>query len=1088
MKKRIFSCVILIALLLSLIPPSVVLAEEQFSIVCIDENFESGISDSASIEEGMSEIGIETMNGNSKLAMRTDYEGSVGKVTWNMDPVSSGKLEALVDFEQISVKTENNAPLMLMNGNKEILRISTIAEDLVLFNGNDSSVLLENYEVDETYSLKVVVDFSVMKFDVYVNGEKKLSGLELKETSITAIASKIESAPGVLIDNVYVKNTVGVTGISVYGSEQISIPKQGERDYLYNIVYKDNTGESVNFNDFEVSLSGNSAGINCALSGNELKVSVGTDAVAGTVIINVNVKGHASINGSITVSLVEGRASLIKIIGDAHVSANGVVPSQFTYKAKAFDAFGNEMYGEAFNWEISENLTGATLNIYNDGTLVVSGSMPSKDMYATIKATLQSDSNVYGEKYLVVQKYETYLSDMRRLEAVQLSVDFILDNASSKVNQNPLIAAYLSPYTKLPGKVQYVNTGAVAYSDLSTNFELHRTMVGLSNMLDDESYRDRVNAMYQWYLDYGITEDDLFLMGNHRVFDLDTGRLTEQNEKYDTTSAYMEIEDRDFYSEPFVELDSEQYIRFCQAFWANCIQDWSTLTFNRHTIINNRPTDFSVLENLDRFDETAQDGDFKYIPFVGLTFMSTGNILVKTASDAYLYGDPNDIKNQNLKIWGYNFIRRFLNTKHEDTDMFGTMFVSSLYSEGRGDLETMYGEKWWETEEGAEAGGSYSYGDRAYNQFAQTCVDNGLITEDQKPEIVEGALISGDRIFGRFAWECFEYADKVMGLESEEGKSIVVDYTKCIKSVIEHAYDPSTNKFDTIFTNGIDVSDMKWDRPGYWGKAGRTFGQWDLTEASLLTLVKAYETSAAYPELQDEREYIWAFLKTYLDKKYSIGDIGNPLENIPPKFNKNITCKSTGVIRILISFYDETGCEDYLNLARIIGNNIVSKNFKHNMFISDSKLRYITTEGENQYALLLIEQAIRKEDNLLPKSSYTNAYEYQLNSYSMVNSAYLDWTNPELLNWKYRDVQVKTITPDVEELHLKVGETAVINLTIKPDDASSKSVFWEIPNKNIVNINESNKVFALNKGETTVIAISKSTKGVESKPIRIVVE
>ena len=1088
MKKRIFSCVVLISILLSFIPGIVTNAEEQFSIVYIDENFENGMPDSAVIEEGMSEIGIETTGDNSKLAMKTDYDGIVGTIKWNIDDVCTGKLEALVDFEQISVKTENNSPLILLNGSKEIVRISATSNDLVVSNGNESNVLLANYEADTTYSLKVVADFSAMKFDVYVNGEKKIADVELMENTITAFASKIESAPGILLDNVYVQNTVGVTGLSVIGEEQISIPKQGEREYNYKIVYTDNSGVNVNFNDFEVQLSGNTTGINYELSGDEIKLLIGTTAAAGNIVINVNVKDHQNINGTITVTLVEGNASIVKITGDAHVSANGEKPFQYIYKAKAFDAFGNEMYGEEFYWEVSENLTGASLEIYNDGTLVVSGNMPAKDMYATIRATMQSDSNVYGEKYIVVQKYETYLSDMYRLQAVKDSIDFILNNASSKVNQNPLVAAYLSPYTKMPGKVQYVNTGAVAYSDLSTNFELHRAMVGLSNMLDDESYRERVLDMYQWYLDYGLTKDELFLMGNHRVFDLDTGRLTEQNEKYDTDIPYMEIEDRDFYSEPFVELDSEQYVRFCQAFWANCIQDWSTLVFNRHTIINNRPTDFSVLERLDRFDETAQDGEFKYIPFIGLTFMSTGNILIKTASDAYLYGDPDDIKNQNLKIWGYNFIRRFLNTKHKDTDMFGTMFVSSLYSEGRGDLEATYGERWWETEEGAKAGAQYSFGDRAYNQFAQTCVDNGLITEEQMPEILEGAMISGDRIFGRFAWECFEYADKVMGLETEEGKGIVVDYTKCIKSIIEHAYDTSTNKFDTIFTNGVDISDMKWKRPGYWGKAGNTFGQWDLTEASLLTMVKAYETSSVYPELQEEREYIWEFLKTYLDKKYSIGDIGNPLENIPPKFNKNISCKSTGLVRLLVSFYEETGYEDYLNLARIIGNNIVNKTFKYNMFISDNKLRYITTEAESQYVLLLIEQAIRKEDNLLPKSSYSNAYEYQLDSYSMVNSAFLDWTNPELLSWKYRDVQVNKIIPDVEELHLNVGETATINLTIKPDDASSKSVFWEIANKNIVSINEQNKVFALNKGETTVIAVSKSTKGVDTKPIKVIVK
>ena len=281
---------------------------------------------------------------------------------------------------------------------------------------------------------------------------------------------------------------------------------------------------------------------------------------------------------------------------------------------------------------------------------------------------------------------------------------------------------------------------------------------------------------------------------------------------------------------------------------------------------------------------------------------------------------------------------------------------------------------------------------------------------------------------------------------------------------------------------------MQFQRRGYFGRVGKKFGEWDLGETAVISLIKAYETTEGIEELAEDREYIWNFIKTYLNKKFSIGDIGNPTTGEKPDLKTDVNTTNTGLVRVLISFYDQTGWNEYLHLARIIGNNIVKKTYKHNMFITKNKLRYIATEAESQYVLLLIEEAIRQDGDLLPDSSYTNAYEYQLDSISQVNGEYLTWTNPELLTWEYRDVLVKEIKTNVTELRLHVGDTVPIELTIKPDDATSKGLFWEIDNKSIVSINEKNQVTALSSGETTVIAISKSSKDVESKPIRIIVE
>ena len=67
-------------------------------------------------------------------------------------------------------------------------------------------------------------------------------------------------------------------------------------------------------------------------------------------------------------------------------------------------------------------------------------------------------------------------------------------------------------------------------------------------------------------------------------------------------------------------------------------------------------------------------------------------------------------------------------------------------------------------------------------------------------------------------------------------------------------------------------------------------------------------------------------------------------------------------------------------------------------------------------------------------------------------------------------VPVESITLDKTSLTMKVGETATLKATVKPDDATDKTVTWSSADKSIATVDKTGKVTAVKEGETVITA------------------
>ena len=67
-------------------------------------------------------------------------------------------------------------------------------------------------------------------------------------------------------------------------------------------------------------------------------------------------------------------------------------------------------------------------------------------------------------------------------------------------------------------------------------------------------------------------------------------------------------------------------------------------------------------------------------------------------------------------------------------------------------------------------------------------------------------------------------------------------------------------------------------------------------------------------------------------------------------------------------------------------------------------------------------------------------------------------------------IPVESITLDKTSLTLKVGATAVLTATVKPDDATDKTVTWSSSDNSVATVDKTGKVTAVKEGETVITA------------------
>ena len=1076
--KRLTSILIVISMLMAFCVRFALAASAEYVLFA---DFEDGfLPDSLVYNQSMGQISVTQVGDRKAMYIKHDYDGAAMNVTGEFTPVDDGSLTAEVTFLQPDIKKDGEVFLSINSSAISAVSVESADGDIVLKNADGTyTILVEDYFYNKWYTVKVVADVLNDTASYYINGTLIATDIPFVSAvdEVNNIKIISDASPGIIVDSIKLSNGVELTAISLSGSDAVTISTNEDIKYNYT-AQAVTTGGKIIESGFVWSLEGTYTGVTLEseTGSKNAKLVVSPSAQAGDVVIKVSYANEASMTTQKTVTLSPASPGRIEISGDVHLSTYGGNTQTVTYSAKVFDQFNNEITDEAIDWSIDYSGC-ATLSL-NNNVLSVSGSMPNYDEFATLTATLRSNPAVKGTKKLLVQPYDVYFSDMQRWDVMLASLNKLVQESSKEDGSNPLMSVYLSPYTDKYGYWHHHGNGITAVSNLSEQFMLMRTMDGISALTGETRYSERVKDIYQWYLTYGETPNGLFYWGNHTYFDLDTGKPFAYYLRSGAQNVYHEVEARDIYLDPMSDVDKERTLEYCKDYFRAIIKDWKTYSYNRHA-----STTAVVDENKWKEDVfVAPDPSYPYVRSQDLSFSSSATTLMLLGRYFYENSDDEEEKAIILRHMK-NIMYLYLNTRNPETKMFGTMFTTSNGAAGVQSIEATFGPNWW-TWVDRDQISSVNWGDRAYNQILPMLKAAGRVAPEDEEHILE---CNQARLPEKSHVQYMEIA-KMFGFDSEIGADINRRLIEHAASYITHFYDFAENRYPSIcFTNGSTTEGLRAIRPGYWGSNGNYFGYGKPSIDEIVNLSKIYLEAGNRETLEDELEIIWSAIKNMCDKAYGTGDLGDPMNGIKPKLNMGTTTIEPSFIRVLLNLYDASGERDYLDLARVIANNMINARYKNGYLIPDSTKQYIDTEGEQHYVLLRLEEALRGEKGIVPDSIYISSVEIQDHGYDEY-LRYTEWQSPYLVNAKYDNVDVTEVTVFEEEIVITPGQSKKIEVEVYPDDASSKSIIWEIADRSIVSISDSNVVTAKQKGETTVYAIATAAYGVKSTPIRIIVE
>jgi pectate lyase len=188
-----------------------------------------------------------------------------------------------------------------------------------------------------------------------------------------------------------------------------------------------------------------------------------------------------------------------------------------------------------------------------------------------------------------------------------------------------------------------------------------------------------------------------------------------------------------------------------------------------------------------------------------------------------------------------------------------------------------------------------------------------------------------------------------------------------------YGYIPEKNLLRPLISDGTDLSNDTLQRDGYYGDKGTVLTQTPASTAFLISYARAF--------LATKDQTLWNMARG-IAKGNDLGDIGEePGKDL--QLNFATTNDQTFSIFALIDLYGGTNNTDYLNLARVIGNNLVKNKFHHGYFTPSPSHMYASFDVIEPYALLALDAVIKGTPEKVP--TFINGSGFAQGEYQFPN-------------------------------------------------------------------------------------------------------
>jgi pectate lyase len=474
-----------------------------------------------------------------------------------------------------------------------------------------------------------------------------------------------------------------------------------------------------------------------------------------------------------------------------------------------------------------------------------------------------------------------------------------------------LLVNGINVFTKEPIKWIFTAGEEVILSDFACQQNLMRVLVSLTNLTGDEKYKSAAKNILQYYFTHFQDTSGLLQWGGHKFVDLKTLNPVGPSDKdlvHELKNAYP------FY-DFWYEVNPEATVKFIKAFWNAHVYDWRTLEISRHGRYGLMPGDIwdHKFEQQKPFFETR-----------GLSFLDAGNDLIY--SGVKLYEFTHDT---GAILWAKRLANQYVLCRDPKTGL-----GAYQYTQPR------------KTAEPAADSNTFSmYGDRVQRQFGPEFGPNAL----------EGTILLKKHIETIYSINALMQIQVAKEL-GNSGKDFYNWTRDGMSSLAKYSYIPDKNLLRPMLSDGRDLSNYVLRRDGYNGRKGTVLTQIPASNMLLISYSRAFMVTGD--------KTLWEMARS-IAKGSGLGDIGTePSKNVKLKYQtKNDDAFS---VFALVDIYRETKNAEYLDLARVVGNNIVKNKFNHGYFTPGKDYIYANFDAIEPYALLTLEAAIKGTPNKVP--------------------------------------------------------------------------------------------------------------------------
>lgn len=1104
------------------------------------EFYEEGEKPNLDTYDSAGEIFVDKIGTSKVLHIKNINGVSVTTAEKKISRIENKKVITTVKFMQTQVGSSKNI----------VLSIFDVDSSLSIFADKGKFYLdtteLCPYVANKWYTFILVVDLLNSSVDLYLDGEKIAEGIPSLLGGIDKISFSATQSPGFYIDDIKIETEQFPSKIYIDGVNKVAIPKSGKTTYTFSAYLTDSNNIDIPLSEVNWNCSHHS-GVTVILDKNNLTLEVGSDSEPGTIEIKASTL-DGSFFATIIVNVEQVAADEFRIVGESRIAGSSGEARTYSYGIQLKDQNGEaiEDFGE-FTWSLS-GVDGYDFSEYmsldeKTGSITVSADTPYRE-FIMLKATSLDDPSVWQEKKILVTDKDSYLLDNYRYNAVKTHIDNVLLYAKDPYDDSPLIANLINVDAMQPGAYVMGNGVPLIGHNIGAMSSLMRSMINLSNFENDESYRKKVYDIYAYNME--ITKDHPTYMyeGGHMEVDLKTKGLN----SYQMTRAGMinEIKGGSILRAPAFDIDYERAVLWCKATFIGHAKfdneaNWKNLIPSRHW-----ETDGHSLteQDIDRFWNDTESYNWERKGAAtgteGAAFPVTYMELLLLLSEYYDAAKTEEEKEE-IRGWadklyssldqtGYNPLTgeytgmwNIQNSSYYEDDWSN---IYDLWEEKGGrhwydvdkSLGTTYNDRWFQNvilgdrdirpvSEGGEGFGGSSDGKSWVNMYYDEDPNKG-VNESNWMFFLEPYMMSRDTAMINNSAEMCDFLAR-LDVGDKLRSKVVEKMTNGIYNYLNLRYDYKNSNFRAKMSWGLDITGWRLPHGGYYGKEG-AYVQAKMPDSNIFSSIpviidfalKEYEATdeaefAVYtnPEnnkkeqLKEQIDSIWEIFRDLSKKNFELGDIGNPFTGEKPDLNFATTSTAEKFLKGFVWLYQTFGDEDYLKMAQIIANNIVSSKYDEGVgLFSNSGAFVASTATTYTYAFLLLESVLLDDyENLMEEKTYTRQDVFD-DFYYLTENGKVDNGVTTAYFSAISEPSVKQFAILIEEpFSMQVGESRKISYNVLPYDASS-TVLWEVSDPEIADISTSGIIKAKRTGTVKVRCVSSSVKGLSSETITVTIE